>query len=698
MSEIKNQKIIFIGCFLLIAAINLITAVFTKNPTTIAAAFFISLIISLSLGLISIEMTAKNLKKTQDCLNLHLEKLCTSLKNLEEGNINLTFEVENPNHKTEKLYKTFMQITKSLEKIENATKNIIMDSNMMSKAAIEGNLSVRADSSKHKGHFKELIDGVNETLNTLVGHIDSMPAPAVIIDTDFTVRYINNKVVEVIGLPQKDIIGTKCYEHFKTSDCNSMKCACGRAMREKRPATSETDAHPQGLNLEISYTGVPVKDKKGNVIGALELISDLTAIKQATRLSKKQADYQASEVIKITESLHKMAEGNLDFNLEAGPADNDLEEIRNNFLNISNSVNQCVNNLKTLIEDDGGDALKRAANRNLTARVKGSYKGIYETMKENINLLLENMDNGLAQVYTSSEQIATASLQIGNGSQGLANSTSEQASTIEELSSSVQEIASMTKQTASNSKQAKIIAMSALEMTSKGVDDMSRLTEAINKIKASSDQTAKIIKTIDEIAFQTNLLALNAAVEAARAGEAGRGFAVVADEVRNLAMRSADAAKNTANLIEEQMKNAEKGVNLNIEVLKQLNEIHAQINKASIGMSEIDAATDQQAIGIDQINAALEQLNSGIQANVVNSEEFARSAEELSNQAQEMESLVSNFELSKLINQIEKDLSVKSRSEKQKLLKARPIYKDTVKIVKPEHILPFDNIEELSTF
>src|SRR5204863_8178687 len=140
-----------------------------------------------------------------------------------------------------------------------------------------------------------------------------------------------------------------------------------------------------------------------------------------------------------------------------------------------------------------------------------------------------------------------------------------QASSLEEISSSLQEVAAMARQNAANCKEARSIADTARKAAEHGFNQMERLSQSIEKIKTSADATAKIVKTIDEIAFQTNLLALNAAVEAARAGDAGKGFAVVAEEVRNLAMRSAEAAKNTANLIEESVKNVEGGVALNQE-------------------------------------------------------------------------------------------------------------------------------------
>jgi methyl-accepting chemotaxis protein len=289
--------------------------------------------------------------------------------------------------------------------------------------------------------------------------------------------------------------------------------------------------------------------------------------------------------------------------------------------------------------------LERLADHDLTARVKGNYKGDFERIKQAMNIASNNLEQALSQVSTASQEITTVSGQISGSSQSLSSSATAQASSLEEVSSSLQEMSSMTKQNANNAKEARSLSEGARATAAKGVDSMNRLSEAINKIKTSSDSTAKIVKTIDEIAFQTNLLALNAAVEAARAGDAGKGFAVVAEEVRNLAMRSAEAAKNTSNLIEESVKNAEGGVEINQEVLVNLEEINAQVNKVSEVMAEIASASDQQSQGIDQITTSVQQMSDMTQQNAANSEESAASAVELDNLAHKMQKLVDAFEI-----------------------------------------------------
>ena len=310
------------------------------------------------------------------------------------------------------------------------------------------------------------------------------------------------------------------------------------------------------------------------------------------------------------------------------------------------SMNQLYKTLKSLIEDDGGVTLEAAANKDLTKRMTGEYEGSFAMMKDNINMVIGSLDEALTHVVEATEQVSSASQQISSGSQSLAQGANEQASSLEEVSSSLEEMSSMTKQNADNANQAKNLAAEANLNATNGTEAMSRMSESINKIKESSDQTAKIVKTIDEIAMQTNLLALNAAVEAARAGEAGRGFAVVAEEVRNLAQRSAQAAKNTADMISDSVKNAEGGVKIAGEVSKSFEAITGSVKKVNDLIAEIAAASGEQSQGIEQVNTAVAQMDKVTQQNAANSEESASAAEEMSSQAEELQSMVVQFILS----------------------------------------------------
>ena len=186
----------------------------------------------------------------------------------------------------------------------------------------------------------------------------------------------------------------------------------------------------------------------------------------------------------------------------------------------------------------------------------------------------------------------------------------------------------MSAQNTANSQEARTLADSSSASAEKGSANAKRLSEAMGLIKKSSEETAKIVKTIDEIAFQTNLLALNAAVEAARAGDAGKGFAVGAEEVRNLAMRSADAARSTSEMISASRGQADAGWQLNNEVFANLNEISTGIRKVSAVMAEIAAASEQQSTGVSQVSTAVEELNQVTQTNAASSEESASAAAE----------------------------------------------------------------------
>ena len=243
----------------------------------------------------------------------------------------------------------------------------------------------------------------------------------------------------------------------------------------------------------------------------------------------------------------------------------------------------------------------------------------------------------------ASEQVSSFASQSAGASQALAEGASEQAASLEETASSLEEMANMNRQNSDNAEQAENLVRETITLAEQGGAAMGRMGDAISEIKNSSDQTAKIIKTIDEIAFQTNLLALNAAVEAARAGDAGRGFAVVAEEVRNLAQRSAEAAKDTNELIESSQDKAELGVKVAGEVENSLNDIQTSILKINELVRDVATASKQQSGGIDQLNLAVTQMDSTTQNNAANAEETSATSEELSAQAQELNSMVSEL-------------------------------------------------------
>jgi methyl-accepting chemotaxis protein len=238
-----------------------------------------------------------------------------------------------------------------------------------------------------------------------------------------------------------------------------------------------------------------------------------------------------------------------------------------------------------------------------------------------------------AVLKEGSDRTAAASRQVSSASQAMADGSCQQAASLEETSSSLVEMGSMIKRTAEHTESARQMAGETRKAADHGSDDMKAMKEAMDSIKSAGGEITKIIKTIDEIAFQTNILALNAAVEAARAGEAGAGFAVVAEEVRNLAHRSAEAARETAAKIENSNQCSEHGIRLSERVGNNFNEITQRARKLDTMIQEIADAAKQQSQGIETINAEISRIDSITQANSASAEETASSSAELQSQA-----------------------------------------------------------------
>jgi methyl-accepting chemotaxis protein len=250
-----------------------------------------------------------------------------------------------------------------------------------------------------------------------------------------------------------------------------------------------------------------------------------------------------------------------------------------------------------------------------------------------LRMVNASLRRAVSELSEGAGQVASAASQISSSSQSLAQGASEQAASLEETSASSEEINSMARKNAENSQSAAGLVTQSQQKFAETNHALESMVVAMGDIKASSDKVAKIIKVIDEISFQTNILALNAAVEAARAGEAGMGFAVVADEVRNLAQRCAQAAKDTAALIEESIVKSNDGKIKVDQVAVAIRAISGESARVKTLVDEVSLGSQEQTRGIEQVAKALTQMEQVTQQSAANAEESAAAAEELTAQA-----------------------------------------------------------------
>ncbi len=477
------------------------------------------------------------------------------------------------------------QLLGSIANIRQSLKALMADVNRLSAGAQAGDLALRADANIHPGDYRTIVAGFNLTLDRLVGLIDNMPTPVMVVNREFSVLYMNDIAAQLGGKTPAQVVGTRCHDHFRTADCRTEKCAVGRAMKEKCIARSETRAQPGNLDLEIAYTGMPICDEQDQVVAAFELVVDQTEIRKASRVAAKVSDYQQTETERLVGELDRLAAGDLTVQVATAAGDADTDVAKQTFERVAAAVNATVVKLAQTIAD----------------------------------------------VNASAEVLASASSQISTTAQSLSQAASEQAASVEQTSASVEQMSASIRQNADN-------ASVADTMSAQGSAKAAEGGQAVIETVGAMKQIAKKIGIIDDIAYQTNLLALNAAIEAARAGEHGKGFAVVAAEVRKLAERSQVAAQEIGQLAGNSVGLAERAGRL-------LDEIVPTTRKTADLVQEITAASAEQTAAVSQVNTAMGQLNQTTQQNASASEELAATAEEMSGQASRLQQVMAFFRI-----------------------------------------------------
>ena len=340
---------------------------------------------------------------------------------------------------------------------------------------------------------------------------------------------------------------------------------------------------------------------------------------------------------KISEAGKEVAGGNFDVEIHY-PHKDEIGEL-------SRSISEVIGRSKKIVFDLR-DRLDAMAGGNFTENLESEeYVGDYAPLLESLKHIQEDMNKTLQEVHASSVQVLSSAEQVNTGAQSLSQGATEQASSIEELSANMQDISHSIQASTKTAGEAYKLQGEAGVAVLQSNEKMEEMRKAMDDITAKSNEISKIIKTIDDIAFQTNILSLNAAIEAARAGAAGKGFAVVADEVGNLAQKSAKAAQNTGLLIEETIEAVGKGAKITEETAESLNSVSKSTEEVNTLIEKISSASSKDLEGITSLNQGLQQISSVVQANSATAEQSAAASEELTGQANKMNELVERFQL-----------------------------------------------------
>ena len=344
----------------------------------------------------------------------------------------------------------------------------------------------------------------------------------------------------------------------------------------------------------------------------------------------------------ISHSMEEFASGNLDTAVSVHTND----EIGL----MADSVSQATQSLKDIIRDISR-ILTEMSNGNLNLSAQGSYIGDFAPIHHALEDIIRAQNSTLSQIGHAADLVSAGAAQVSDGAQTLSQGASEQAASVEELAASIGDISDQVNHSAANAEQVSSKAAAVGKEAIESGHRMQEMLAAISDINRSSDEISKIIRTIEDIAFQTNILALNAAVEAAHAGDAGKGFSVVAEEVRTLAEKAGAASKNTAALIETSLQAVANGAKIAGETAQSLDIVLEGVREVTDTINDISAAAKKQSNAIRQITQGIDQIADVVQANSATAEESAAASEELSSQSLLLKDLLKQFKLSDTADQ-----------------------------------------------
>ena len=366
-------------------------------------------------------------------------------------------------------------------------------------------------------------------------------------------------------------------------------------------------------------------------------LSSLLCIILGIFFSLAVANSIANPITKVCGRLTMLASGDLH-------TENVIVEAKDETGLLASSLNNTVTSLQTYIREITR-VLYEVSQGNMLVKTNTEFVGDFVPIGNALSAITESLNEVLLEINRSAEHVANNSEQVSDGAMSLAQGATEQAASVEEIAGTINNISDHVKQNAAYSAQTSESVGNVLSEIGISNNHMNEMVEAMTQINSSSSEIQKIIQLIEDITFQTNILSLNASVEAARAGSAGKGFAVVADEVGNLAGKSAEATKNSTQLIGQSIQQVENGKKVVDSAAGSLHRVVESAQKIADTIDHISQESQNQSQAIDKVTSSMDQISTVIQKNSAMAEESAAASKELSEQAQHMKELIDKFKI-----------------------------------------------------